>query len=150
MRKFINAILSFLIVTLVMLNLSACNSYQKKYSYTTKRPMDTCVPTATYGCDLYTANIKSIKKMSGTMYKGGDFGKLDSEKKAFNAAITVILDIYGKKALEGFEPFVVTENTRADCWIVHGTPKDNLNTGMSFVALRKSTGEVVMVLKNPG
>jgi hypothetical protein len=50
---------------------------------------------------------------------------------------------------EGYEPLVVTFNERANCWIVHGTPKDNRNSGVSFVALRKVDGTVVMLRKNP-
>lgn len=120
----------------------------KEYEFTTERPSKTLMPTVTYGCDIYTADLPSLKKMGGIMYRGNDFGVLEDEQAAVQAAIQAVYEVYGD-AFDGYEPLVCTYNKRADCWIVHGTPRDNRNTGVSFVALRKTTGEVVMLLKNP-
>ena len=149
MKKNTLKALVFVVVMAVALTFAGCNEGKKEYAFTTQRPKETMMPTITYGCDIYTADLSSLKKMSGTVYNGGAFGEIKDEQTAVDCAVKALTDIYGKKALDGFLPLVVTFNDRAGCWIVHGTPKDNLNTGMSFAALRKATGEVVMVLKNP-
>ena len=120
----------------------------KEYEYTTQRPYKTMVPTITYGCDLYTADLISIKKMSGMIYRGDAFGEIPDEETAVNTAVQALHEVYGN-AFDGYEPLVVTFNERAGCWVVHGTPRDNRNTGVSFVCIRKNSGEVVMMLKNP-
>ncbi len=149
MRNILKKAAAILVLGTMMFSLSACKDEKKEFAFTTERKDETMMPTVTYGCDLYTADLRSLKKMSGTIYKGGDFGKLDTAEKAFDAAIIVVSDIYGYEVLEGFEPYIVTENERAGCWIIHGSPKTNLHYGVSFVAIKKENGEVVMVLKNP-
>ena len=132
----------------VLLCLGGCTQTKKEYGFTTDTPK-TMVPVVSPGySDLYTADLDSLKKMSGMIYKGEPFGEILNEKDAVNAAVTAITDIYGD-VFEGYEPLVVTFNERANCWIVHGTPKDNRNSGVSFVALRKVDGSVVMLRKNP-
>ena len=142
-------ILFFFLVLVFSFSLVACEDTIKDYAVTNQRPHNTCIPNNTYGSDIYTADLPSLKKMSGMVYRGGNFQNLKELQSVAQAGAKVITYIYGKKAFDGFEPIVVTENERANCWIIHGTPKDNLNTGLSFVAIKKDTGEVVMVLKNP-
>ena len=149
MRNFLKKAFLLGICAALVFSLVSCDGKEKEYDYTTEKAADFIIPTNSYGTDLYTADLPSLKKMSGMIYKGGDFGEIKDAEAASKAMVKVITDIYGKKALDGFEPLIVSENKRAGCWIIHGTPKDNLNTGVSFVAVRKDTGEIVMVLKNP-
>ena len=141
-----------LVITLVFaLACGFCGCEEKgarEYEFTTERPDKTIVPSVTYGCDLYTADLISLKKMGGIVYRGEAFGEIPDEETAVKAAVQAVYEVYGD-AFDGYEPLVCTYNDRASCWIVHGTPQDNRNTGMSFVGIRKATGEVVMLLKNP-
>ncbi len=145
MKRFLKI---FICIFAILLCLPGCSKTKKEYEFTTQTPK-TMVPVVSPGySDLYTADLDSLKKMSGMIYKGESFGEITSEKDAVNAAVTAISDIYGD-AFDGYEPLVVGFNERANCWIVHGTPKDNRNTGVSFVAIRKVDGTVVMIRKNP-
>ena len=151
MKKFVKLISVALICCTITAFLPGCKEDKKipkNFELTTERPSKTMVPTITYGCDLYTADLPSIKKMSGMIYRGKAFGEIDEENAALTAAVRVINDVYGEEVLEGYEPIVVTYNDRAGCWIIHGTPQDNRNTGVTFVAIRRESGEVVMLLKN--
>ena len=139
---------NFICIFAVLLCLFGCTETTKEYEFTTEAPK-TMVPVVSPGySDLYTTDLDSLKKMSGMIYKGEAFGEISTEKDAVNAAVTAITDIYGD-SFTGYEPLVVTFNERANCWIVHGTPKDNRNSGVSFVAIRKVDGSVVMIRKNP-
>ena len=148
MNKFLKTLLSVLLVCTFMLCGCSGEKGPEEYEFTTERPSTTLMPTVTYGCDLYTADLPSLKKMGGVMYRGEAFGELPDEASAVKAAVKAVYEVYGD-AFEGYEPLVCTYNKRADSWIVHGMPQDNRNTGVSFVALRKKTGEVVMLRKNP-
>lgn len=147
MKKTLAILLCFIIAFSCICGCEQKNQ-PKVYEFTTEKPSKTLMPTVTYGCDIYTADLPSLKKMSGIMYRGDDFGDLKDEQAAVTAAVQAVYEVYGN-AFDGYEPLICAYNKRADCWIVHGTPRDNRNTGVSFVALRKTTGEVVMLLKNP-
>lgn len=138
------------LATLLLLGFCGCekNHGPKEYEYTTEKASKTLIPSLTYGCDIYTADLPSLKKMSGVVYRGEDFGEIPDEKTAVEAAVAAVFQVYGN-AFDGYEPLVVSFNDRAGCWLVHGTPQDNRNTGVTFVGIRKATGEVVMLLKNP-
>ncbi len=141
-------ILCIILTLILVFSLSACKEEPKEYTYTTEKPSKTMVPVSSFGYnDLYSTDYDSLENMSGMIYKGDDFGEITNEEQAAKAATTVIFEIYGN-AFDGYEPLVVTFNERANCWIVHGTPQDNRNSGVCFVALYKPTGKVVMVLKN--
>lgn len=150
MRKFLKLLLCSVLVFSLACAICGCNKETgpKDYEFTTERPTKTLMPTVTYGCDLYTADLPSLKKMGGVVYRGDAFGEIPDEETAVKAAVQAVYEIYGN-AFDGYTPVVCSYNKRADCWIVHGTPRDNRNTGMTFVAIRKNTGEVVMLRKNP-
>lgn len=148
MKKLFKTFLCLLLVFAFVL--CGCNGEKgpKDYEFTTERPSKTLMPTVTYGCDIYTADLPSLKKMGGVMYRGEAFGEIPDEEAAVKAAVQAVYEVYGN-SFDGYEPLVCTYNKRAECWLVHGTPQDNRNTGMTFVGIRKETGEVVMLRKNP-
>jgi len=150
MKKVLRNLLLFTIVFSLACAICGCGKKKgpKEYEFTTERQSKKMVPSVTYGCDLYTADLPSLGKMGSIVYRGEPFGEIPDAETAVKSAVAAVYEIYGN-AFDGYEPLICTYNDRAGCWIVHGTPKDNRNTGMTFVGIRKNSGEVVMLRKNP-
>ena len=150
MKKFLKLFVLITVAFALACGMCSCKKETgpKEYEFTTERTQKKLMPSVTYGCDLYTADLPSLKKMSSVVYQGKPFGEISDEAAAVKVAVQAVYEIYGN-SFDGYEPLICSYNKRASCWIVHGTPQDNRNTGMTFVAIREADGEVVMIRKNP-
>ncbi|MFZ5986765.1 MAG: NTF2 fold immunity protein [Bacillota bacterium] len=96
------------------------------------------------GVDIYNANENELRKENLVKYDKR-FGEISDERTAVDVSTIVFNEIY-EDCVEKEAPFMVKYNKNAKAWIVHGTLPPNMLGGVASIAIKKETGEILMLM----
>lgn len=135
-KKFIIAVVAIVLIVALKFSFTSKNNSEDKWV----KGEDYSWSLA--GVNIYSATAEELVKLSSVTY-GQNFGEVEDEQKAYEIAARIIDGLYGDCSEEE-APFVITFNSVANAWIVHGTVEDD-SEGCAVTAINKSTGEIYLL-----
>lgn len=94
--------------------------------------------------DLYNADENDMKNETFVKYQRS-FGYVKDERTAVDIATIVFHEVY-KDCNKKETPFIIKYNENAGAWVVHGTLPFLHLGGVGSIAIKKETGEVLLLM----